>query len=260
MPKNTISSYKWPQVILVVLLIVSSFMLGSLYTKVQYLEGTGGKQAQAPSNENENKFNSLNDAMSDIAKKVKIDDKKLLSCLSSASKAEIVNNDVAIARDLGASGTPAYFINGRFLGGAFPPDIFKEIIDKELDGTATDDASTYSEFLQNAYNSERKSFNPVAKKIDIRDSSIRGESDAKVVIVEFSDFQCPFCKRGKATINQIADEYKKDVKVVFKHLPLVAIHPHAQKTAEAAECAKDQGKFWEFHDQLFETQEVWSSI
>ncbi|MBI4079000.1 MAG: DsbA family protein, partial [Candidatus Levybacteria bacterium] len=83
---------------------------------------------------------------------------------------------------------------------------------------------------------------------------------AKVTIVEFSDFQCPFCARAYPTMNQVLDGYGDKVKLVYKHFPLNAIQPLAQKAAEASECAKDQGKFWEFHDVLFEKAEEWTSL
>jgi protein-disulfide isomerase len=87
-----------------------------------------------------------------------------------------------------------------------------------------------------------------------------GNKDAKVTIVEFSDFQCPFCKRFyEDAMAQIKKEYVDTgkVKIAYRHYPL-SFHPHAGKAGEASECANDQGKFWEYHDILFENQEGWS--
>ncbi|MFH2020998.1 MAG: DsbA family protein [archaeon] len=81
------------------------------------------------------------------------------------------------------------------------------------------------------------------------------EGTAKITIEEFSDFECPFCARAYPTVNQILDEYGSDVKVVYKHFPL-SFHPLAQKAAEASECARDQGKFEEYHNILFESREM----
>ncbi|MBS3168453.1 DsbA family protein [Candidatus Woesearchaeota archaeon] len=81
----------------------------------------------------------------------------------------------------------------------------------------------------------------------------KGDADAKVTIVEFSDFECPFCERFYTqTLPQIKQRYidTGKVKFVYRHYPL-PFHPSAQKAAEATECAKDQGKFWEMHDLLF---------
>jgi protein-disulfide isomerase len=80
-----------------------------------------------------------------------------------------------------------------------------------------------------------------------------GSMDADVEIVVFSDFQCPFCARAVPIIKQIEQEYGDMVKIVFRDFPL-SFHQNAQKAAEAAECADDQGSFWEYHDRLFENQ------
>lgn len=93
--------------------------------------------------------------------------------------------------------------------------------------------------------------NPV--KIDIGNSPVAGPKNAAITIVEFSDFQCPYCSKAKATIDQIKKAYPNDVKVVFKHLPL-AFHPNAEPAAKASMAAHKQGKFWEMHDLLFENQ------
>ncbi|MBW2493849.1 MAG: thioredoxin domain-containing protein [Deltaproteobacteria bacterium] len=79
----------------------------------------------------------------------------------------------------------------------------------------------------------------------------KGPDDAVVTIIEFSDFQCPFCQRVVPTIDQIAAKYPTQVRIVFRNLPLNNIHPRAQAAAEAAACANNQGKFWEYHDLVF---------
>ena len=82
-----------------------------------------------------------------------------------------------------------------------------------------------------------------------------GPADAKVTIVEFSDFECPFCKASFLTIRSLLNEFPDDVRLVYRHFPLRTIHPLAQDLAHASMCAHDQGKFWAFHDQLFIQQE-----
>jgi protein-disulfide isomerase len=80
---------------------------------------------------------------------------------------------------------------------------------------------------------------------------IRGVKEAPVTLVEFSDFHCPFCSRAQATLKQLLDRYPGKVKLVYRDFPLDRLHPQARKAAEAARCAGDQGKFWEYHDLLF---------
>jgi protein-disulfide isomerase len=96
-------------------------------------------------------------------------------------------------------------------------------------------------------------------KITLDDSDpILGDNGADITIVEFSDFQCPFCQRaadGAVAEFKQSDYFKKgDVKLTFKHFPLSSIHPQAQKAAEASECANRQDKFWEMHDIIFANQ------
>lgn len=78
-----------------------------------------------------------------------------------------------------------------------------------------------------------------------------GPEDAPVTILVFSDFQCPFCARVLPAVERVLEEYKGQVRIIFKQFPL-SFHPNAQKAAEASECAFEQGKFWEYHDILFE--------
>lgn len=90
-------------------------------------------------------------------------------------------------------------------------------------------------------------------RVEIRtlSSPSLGPVDAPVTLVEFSDFQCPYCARLAPVVKKIAGEYPDRVRVVFRQFPLRSIHPHAQKAAEASLCAFDQGRFWEMHDALF---------
>ncbi len=94
----------------------------------------------------------------------------------------------------------------------------------------------------------------VNMKALLDDDAVRGDKDAPVTIVEWSDFECPFCARFyQQTLPSIEEEYIKTgkVKLVYRDFPL-SFHPNAQKAAEAAECAGEQGKYWEMHDMLFE--------
>ena len=79
----------------------------------------------------------------------------------------------------------------------------------------------------------------------------RGPADAPIKLVEFSDYQCPFCKNAEAVVEQVLERYPNQVQLVFRQFPLDNIHPQARAAAEAAMCAGDQGKFWEYHEALF---------
>lgn len=94
--------------------------------------------------------------------------------------------------------------------------------------------------------------NPV--KIDAGKSPSHGPANARVTVIEFSDFQCPYCKRGADTMTELMKAYPNDVKVVFKHLPL-PFHQQAEPAAKASLAAHKQGKFWEMHDALFNNQQ-----
>jgi protein-disulfide isomerase len=78
----------------------------------------------------------------------------------------------------------------------------------------------------------------------------KGPADAKITIVEFSDFECPFCGKAEESVTQVMEKYAGKVRIVFRHFPL-SFHPNAPKAAEASMCANEQGKFWEMHKQLF---------
>jgi len=80
---------------------------------------------------------------------------------------------------------------------------------------------------------------------------VKGDPKAPVTIVEFSDYQCPFCKKTESVLRGLLDKYKGRVKLAYMDFPLREIHPRAESAAEASRCAGEQGKFWEFHDSLY---------
>ncbi len=87
--------------------------------------------------------------------------------------------------------------------------------------------------------------------VDSKTEYVRGDKDAKITLVEFSDLDCPFCGRFHPTAQQIVDAYPDDVNWVYRHFPLVSLHPNATKKALAVECAGEQDKFWEMTDAFF---------
>ena len=87
------------------------------------------------------------------------------------------------------------------------------------------------------------------------DDHILGAENASVTLIEYSDFECPYCSKHTPTINQLLADYPNDVRVIYRHFPL-SFHPQAENAAIASECAANQGKFWEMHDKLFAYNEA----
>ncbi len=97
-----------------------------------------------------------------------------------------------------------------------------------------------------------KSFlRPIRAHVDAATGPVRGPAHAPVTLVEFSDFQCPYCAALTRTLADVLKRYPDQVKVVFRQFPLEHLHPDAMRAAQSSVCAQDQGKFWEMHDQLF---------
>lgn len=180
---------------------------------------------------------------------------------------KIVERDLKLGSTLGVRGTPHFFINGERVSGAQPLQAFEEIVKRQLDearkatqsGTAANDL--YKVMVDRNYKDAEapKPQAPQAQPVqmvpvDINRDMVKGNAkDALITIVEFSEFQCPFCSRGDATIKQVVEKYGDDVRIVFKHLPL-PFHDQAEPAARASLAAGKQGKFWEMHDILFKRQ------
>lgn len=91
-------------------------------------------------------------------------------------------------------------------------------------------------------------------------SHIKGNKDATVKLVEYSDFECPACANFSTVVEQVMVAYGDQLAFEYKHFPLMQIHPHAEAAARAAEAAGQQGKFFEYHDVLFKEQQSWSKV
>jgi protein-disulfide isomerase len=97
---------------------------------------------------------------------------------------------------------------------------------------------------------------PPRLTVDLSAAPMRGPKAAPVTIVEFSDFQCPYCRSVQPTLSAVQERYGDKIRWSFKDLPLVSIHPAAQKAAQAARCAGDQGKFWQYREELFQNTQI----
>jgi protein-disulfide isomerase len=205
-----------------------------------------------------------------------LDAAKVKQAVQTQKYKDRVERDQRLVQSLGAPATPSFFINGRKIAGAQPFEAFKAIVDEELkkaealvqSGTPAaqvyakviESAATAPVYLPGSATPEAAQPAPAApppatyRKVAVRaDDPARGPADAKLTIVLFSDFQCPFCGRVEPTLKQVQDAYPNDVRIVWKHQPL-PMHPDAMPAAIAAEAAREQGKFWQMHDKMFQDQ------
>lgn len=94
---------------------------------------------------------------------------------------------------------------------------------------------------------------PLRVAVDGRDgAAVKGVPEVRVVIVEFSDFQCPYCRKTLSELEKVRTAYPKEVQLLYRHFPIDRLHPQARLAAQAAECAGAEGRFWEYHDRLFD--------
>jgi len=206
------------------------------------------------------------------AKQIGLDLRKYKAAVESPRTRARVEEDMKLGASVGASGTPTSFVNCRQLVGAQPVDAFKRLVDEELkkangllEKGARLDGGFYDRICDENVKAVRAAAPAAAapgaapapggaQAVPVRaDDPARGNPRAPVTVAVFSDFQCPFCSRAVPTLKQVEQAYGNQVRVVWKHQPL-AMHPQAMPAALAAEAAREQGKFWEMHDKLFENQ------
>ncbi|AKF84344.1 Protein-disulfide isomerase [Myxococcus fulvus] len=176
--------------------------------------------------------------------------------------AERVRRDETLAIQVGATGTPAFFINGRFINGAQPVEVFTGVVDEELAKAealvkgGVPRAEVYARTIERGV--DRPPAPPAPEEaprqqVEVGKAPSRGPANAPVTLVAWSDFECPFCSRAVPTLKTLEKEYEGKLRVAFKHQPLPN-HPNAKLAAAASLAAHEQGKFWEFHDLLFANQ------
>jgi protein-disulfide isomerase len=211
----------------------------------------------------------LSDAKYDEwAKQVGLDLARWRKDKESPEIAAQIQKDSSYGQSVGADGTPSFFVNGKFISGAMPFDVFKSVIDEQIKKAdeqlkkGVKHEKLYEALVAENVKSAGAAAPPAAApaadqkfEVQVGSAPVRGPKNAPVTIVEFSDFQCPFCSRVEPTLKQIMDTYKGKVRIAWKNQPL-SFHPNAMPAAEAAMAAYEQGndKFWAMHDKLFEKQ------
>ncbi len=175
-----------------------------------------------------------------ISKQVGLKAKLFNTCLASGKFKDKIQADIDDGSNAGVNGTPSSFVlkDGKIIGtipGAQPFEQLTLYID---------------EVLKNEQEPLEVKIRPVSES-----DHILGNIDAKIIIVEYSDLECPFCKVFHSTMHQVVKEYSGEVAWVYRHFPIVGLHPKAFREAEATECAWEQGGnevFWKYTDKLFE--------
>ncbi|HEY8075600.1 MAG TPA: thioredoxin domain-containing protein, partial [Labilithrix sp.] len=187
-----------------------------------------------------------------------LDVDKVKAALKNHTYKKDIDADSDLGDDVQASGTPHFFINGRRLVGAQPQDKFEKIIDEEITKASQSKVAAkdyYDSLMKDAKGApepEKKQAPPVPSA-----DAWRGNDKAKVVIQEWSDFQCPFCGRVEGTVQQVMKDYGDKVKFVWRDKPL-PMHPNAPLAAQAGrEALKQKGPdgFWKMHDKMFANQQ-----
>lgn len=202
--------------------------------------------------------NNANSVFSRYAEELELETDEFDSCLESDKYAQDIQADVDYGRSRGVSSTPSFFLNGQPLVGAQPISVFNASIQTVKEGgeVVSNQPPAQEEAGQPA-------LAPTPATIPVEEvAATLGDPDAPITIVEYTDYQCPYCQRhATETMPQLMDEMVETGRAyyVLKDFPLDSIHPAARTAAVAARCAGEQNAYWEMHDLLFQTQSQWSS-
>ena len=184
------------------------------------------------------------------AEELGLDSAEFSQCLTDNPYSQAIQADLQAGSEVGVSGTPSFIINGQLFVGAQPKEAFDQAIVRAKAGEPIVEAPKPVEVEE-----------PTAVELSEQVAATMGDPNAKVVLVEFTDYQCPFCARHSVqTQPQLLKEWVETGRVyyILKDLPLDQIHPVARRAHVAARCAGEQEKYWEMHDKLFAAQAEWS--
>jgi protein-disulfide isomerase len=176
-----------------------------------------------------------------LTSSMNLDEEELRACVEEERYADDIQANIDEANSMGASATPYFFINGMPIPGAQPYELFFYAVDLAEEGMLADAFETGEPDTSESFNI--------------------GDPNAPVMIIEYTDFQCPYCSRHfEQTFSLIKENFVDEglVYYIFKDFPLTNIHPQAVKAAEAARCAGDQDSYLQMHGKLFSSQSEWS--
>jgi len=192
------------------------------------------------------------EAFKKFAQKLGLNMSKFEADLENKAFQAQIDADLELGADVGVKGTPASFVNGRFISGAWPKEELEAFIEEEmakaqqLVNRGTPASRVYEKILESAKITDKSN-------IPIPDNApSKGPKNAPVTVLIWSDFGCGFCARVNPTLKELEKKYPTQVRFVFRHLQL---NPQS-KSAEATMAAHAQGKFWEMHDLIFENQKA----
>jgi len=262
MEENKVKSNLTPVAIIIAGLIIAGAIVGKDSLSKLFENKTDTSETTVAVKGVETETLSASAQFKKYAGDLGLDQAKFDTCLDSGKYQTRISETSNEGTILGINGTPSFFINGKLLIGAQPFSMFKAIIDKELGITTEYPAEikdTISQMESSGYFSEEVKTVPVADT-----DPTKGNVNAAITIVEFTDYQCPYCARyAIETLPQIQKEYidTGKIKYVLKDIPLTSLgHANAEKAAEAALCSGEQGKYWEMHEKLFSSQQEWSEL
>lgn len=229
--------------------------------------------------ENQNRLKEGDEVFVEFAEELGLDVQRFERDMGSDEAKKRVEQDQKLAGKIGAKGTPNFWINGVNVVGAQPYAKLKSVIERQIERAekVRDNQDVSGDELYEAVvelNKEKvgddaeeagereedsKLYPDPENRVDtsplkVEGSPTRGPKDAPIVIYEFSDFQCPYCKKARPRVEKLLEEYEGKIRHVHKHYPL-PFHQQAMPAAKAAMAAQKQGKFWAMYDKMFEEQE-----
>jgi protein-disulfide isomerase len=166
------------------------------------------------------------------AGELNLDTTQFKACLTSSKYQSQIQSDESEGIRVGVQGTPTFLVNGQQIVGGSYTDL-KTAIDTALSNNSTN-------------------------TVNLGALPPAGNNSSRVVVVEFGDFECPYCARAEPTVKQMLSDYKDKIEFVFMDFPLTQIHRFALPAANAARCANEQGQFWAYHNILYSRQSEWA--